>query len=277
MKIWEGVKEVERQIVYGQWKTGMEERKEAAGYILRVHEDICDIKKRYMKLGFHLAEIERCEYYRDIGYTKFYEFCESNYGLKKSEVSRCMNVFYRFSQRNGNVPTMFPDERYEEYDYSQLVEMLPLEDKEIKYIKPSMSVREIREFKKNCRGLSEEKIKEYVSGKSCDVSTEEKEKPEETVEEDIKTENVRKKFDYEKFIKIKGKEKRRKYIEETEDSTDRQGYIKIIDSDGKIKVFRNTRLLDEENFIFYVPYQMPDDKQVSSDKSAEKKKEKDNE
>ena len=57
---------------------------------------------------------------------------------------------------------MFLDDKYKEYSYSQLSEMLQMNDKQIAQIKPEMTVKEIRELKKSWK--ENEKS-------SCDVVT----------------------------------------------------------------------------------------------------------
>lgn len=116
------------------------------GYI---RSDIADIKNNYMRLGFHLYEMYTMRYFKDLGYFDFYECVEANFGLEKSAVSRCINVWRRFCRETSSgTPQIFLDDRYTDYNYSQLCEMLPLSDDQLWKVKPDMTVREIREFKK---------------------------------------------------------------------------------------------------------------------------------
>lgn len=107
--------------------------------------DVSNIKEHYLKLGRHLYEFQNNEYYRDFGFDNFEECIARNLGLDKGTASRCMNVWLRFCNKNVVI------EEYEEFNYSQLVEMLPMSDEQIAEISPGMSVREIREFKKESK------------------------------------------------------------------------------------------------------------------------------
>lgn len=141
-------RESELNIKYGNFNL-REERETARASVKYIYTDCCDLQKSYIRLGFHLIEFERCGYYEDFGYPSFEEFCAANIGLDKGAISRCMNVVKRFSRGNGFNVSMFLEDRYSEYSYSQLCEMLPLDDKELQNIKPDMTIKQIREYKKN--------------------------------------------------------------------------------------------------------------------------------
>lgn len=116
-----------------------------------VFTDLKDIKHNYIKLGFHLDELKRLQIDSKLGYYSFYDFCLSNFNMDKSSVSRCLNVFYKFAKREDPLgsPKMWIDEKYNDYSYSQLCEMVSISDEKLlKQIKPDMSVKDIRELKK---------------------------------------------------------------------------------------------------------------------------------
>lgn len=139
------------------------------GYI---KSDLNDINKSFIRLGFHLCELERNKagwlYY--LCYNNFYEAVESNFGLSRSTVSRLIDVYKRFSVVSGYTHTMFLDDKYVDYSYSQLVELLPLDDKEIACISPRMTVKEIREYKKQLKQNKKDKFQSDISDKICDVA-----------------------------------------------------------------------------------------------------------
>lgn len=116
-----------------------------------IRKDINDIKNNYVKLGFHLAECQNLKYYECFGYSNFYDYVLANFGLDKSATSRCVNVFNRFSAVQNNSHKMFLDDKWKDYNYSQLSEMLPLDDDAIKAITPDMTVKQIREVKKQTK------------------------------------------------------------------------------------------------------------------------------
>lgn len=115
-----------------------------------IYKDLNDIRRSYITLGFHLNEFEQCGFYQEFGYDTMAEMCEANFGLDKSAYSRCINVWREFCLKQNSCPTMFLEEKYKDYSYSQLVELLPMDEKHRKLVKPDMSVREIRELKRKC-------------------------------------------------------------------------------------------------------------------------------
>lgn len=150
-------------------------------YLDRIYDDLDDIRKSFIRLGFHLAEIQKCEYYKSAGYPDFYEFCEYNYALSRSSVQRYILVWYKFADYDSNSSSrkMWISEKYDAFNFSQLVEMASMEHPE--EIKPEMTVKEIREYKKNlfkpkslteC-ALSLQKICDKVQGNLPDVAQKE--------------------------------------------------------------------------------------------------------
>ncbi len=116
-----------------------------------VHSDLNDLQHSYIRLGFHLHEIQKFRYFEQFGYYDFYNFCAANFGLDRTSVSRLLDVSRTFCMRKPERPylqTMFIDETYKDYSYSQLCEMLPLSLDQRKQIKPNMTVKQIRELKK---------------------------------------------------------------------------------------------------------------------------------
>lgn len=129
----------------------------AESYAVRIHNDIKEIRHGFIKLGFHLDEIKKCGYYKDLGYHDFYEFCEVNYRLDKSAVSRYMNVFYKFAEFDifSNTRKMWIAEKYKDFSFSQLCEMLPVSDtKLLAKITPDMTIKEIRTIKKSGKDVA---------------------------------------------------------------------------------------------------------------------------
>lgn len=138
-----------QDVVYGLFNLRKERELAQASYGY-IRQDIADIKSRYIALGFHLDEALTMKYYEDFGYTDFYEFCEKNFRMEKTAVSRSINMWKAFAayDENSYSRKLWVDEKYSAYNYSQLCEMLPLNEKERKRITPDMTVKEIREKKK---------------------------------------------------------------------------------------------------------------------------------
>lgn len=118
-------------------------------YILN---DLNDLKNKYIRLGFHLDEFDRLEYYKVYGYASFKEFCNENMPLSYSTCMRCINVFLNFSHDRK----MFIDEKYQDFSFSQLVEMCSIDSRRRENIKSDWSVEKIRRYKKGLKTQDKE-------------------------------------------------------------------------------------------------------------------------
>lgn len=140
------------RIVYGTDYCGEDVSELAIASLGYIETDMSDIKKRYISLGFHLHEMETSRYYEEIGYDDFYECIEKNFHMDKSAVSRAIAVWREFSASDEfSSGKMWIDDRYQNYSYSQLVEMLPLKDAERRKVHPDMTVAQIRDYKKSLK------------------------------------------------------------------------------------------------------------------------------
>lgn len=185
-------KENDLDVKYGMIAFREEPRESALQSLKYLYTDMTDIRKYYIRLGFHLDEFERLKYYNDFGYITMEEFCEKNLGLDKSAVSRCINVYRTFNAGKdvnycaGSKTIGCPmelSEKWSKYSYTQLCEMLPLSDEQRKDIKPDMTIKQIREYKKK------------VKGKTDSAATQ---------EEPVASTQPAKIFDYKKFVELKG-------------------------------------------------------------------------
>lgn len=139
------------------------------GYI---ESDVMDIKKRYVTLGFHLYEMDQCRYYEDLGYENLYECIEANFVMDKSAVSRCIGVWKAFAAVDGDGSRkMWVDDRYKDFSYSQLTEMLPMSERDRYRISSDMSVKKIREVKQRLKEKkSSENMKPVVEQEKDKIS-----------------------------------------------------------------------------------------------------------
>ena len=153
-------KETELNIIYGPFYKGEKVDDLNLASVKYMYTDLTDIRKYYIRLGFHLNEFYCRVGYMSFGYATLEDFCEANLGLDKSAVSRCINVYRNFNARDdceriGNYEShglaMDLSERWKDYSYTQLCEMLPLTEDQRKQIKPDMTVKQIREYKKSLK------------------------------------------------------------------------------------------------------------------------------
>lgn len=155
------IKESDLRITYGPDYLGEEFVSELSlASVKYMYADLTDIRKYYIRLGFHLNEFDLNKGYLDFGYPTLEEFCNVNLGLDKSAVSRCINVYREFNAGDdkefiGKIVNhgcaMDLSDRWKNYSYTQLCEMLPLSPEDRKKVLPSMSCKEIREFKKKLK------------------------------------------------------------------------------------------------------------------------------
>lgn len=146
-------------IKYGPYKYGTIDSKPrelafaSVGYLMN---DMINIRENYIRLGFHLNEFKYYGYYKDFGYETFDDFCVANLGLDKSAVSRCISVWFNFAFVDDNYSRkMWLDEKYKDYSYSQLCEMVSMDVIQRKQITPDMTIKQIREIKKNQSSFSD--------------------------------------------------------------------------------------------------------------------------
>lgn len=135
--------------------------KEAAlGCFGYINYDIKELQESFIRLGFHLHEfLHSPRMIASIGYATGYDALEVNFGLSRSTVSRLVDVFLRFSACENGSHKMYIDDKYADYNYSQLCELLPLKDSDLKRFNARMTVKEMRELKKEIKN-------QYTSNRS---------------------------------------------------------------------------------------------------------------
>ena len=135
-----------------------ENARDAFNYI---RDDIQDIKTRYIALGFHLFEFDRNEYYKEFGYSSLADFVLINFNIDNKGLSKILSIYNRF----GEPYKMFIADKYSAYSYSQLSEMVSIKDADLKNINPTMTIRDIRDFKKS---LKKEKFRDVVKNEKVE-------------------------------------------------------------------------------------------------------------
>ena len=107
--------------------------------------NIKTMSRSFIAAGYYMKYIWDRELFRDGGYNSIWEFAEDQYGIKKSAASRWMAMNDKFS-KDGNSPIL--DDKYKDFNKSQLQEMLYLTDEQIEEAEPEMSAKEIRAIRK---------------------------------------------------------------------------------------------------------------------------------
>lgn len=133
-----------------------------------IREKMHTAKASLVSIGFYLKHIKDKELYKEDGYSSIHEFAQSEFGFSDNTTNRYMQLNDQFSI-GGNSPEI--EEKYSNYNMSQLFEMLPMKEEDRQDITPDMTVKEIRKAKKQkklvdddsseTRSASAEEIKEY--------------------------------------------------------------------------------------------------------------------
>lgn len=109
-----------------------------------IKKDLGGIVKSFVRVGWHLTRINASEAYKMDGYKTISEFAKSEYGMTPSGVSRFMEVYEKYSTE-GDTPEL--QERYREFNFSQLTEMLQISEEDREMFRPEAKREAIRDFR----------------------------------------------------------------------------------------------------------------------------------
>lgn len=93
-----------------------------------------------------LEKIKNEELFLAVGSSSFSDFCESRFGISKSQASRLVQISEKFLNEKVIDENGKEFYTYEEYTTSKLVEMLKATPEQLDIISPDMTVKEIREL-----------------------------------------------------------------------------------------------------------------------------------
>lgn len=134
-------------------------------YTNKINEAAQQIKNNYIYIGFLLNELSRSEKFSHEPYT-IAEYAENEFGFSKSLTYSMMKVAERFCEG------MFVSDRFKNYGYSQLVELLPVSNSDLTEFNSNMSVREIKEKKRELKEKYASRVSFQTSGKEDSIHTE---------------------------------------------------------------------------------------------------------
>lgn len=109
-----------------------------------IRENLGGIVKSFVRIGWQLTRIDRSKAYEMDGYKNIAEFAKAEYDMNPTGVSRFMSVYETYSL-DGDTPEL--KEQYKDFNFSQLTEMLQLEEKDRGIFRPETKREDIREFK----------------------------------------------------------------------------------------------------------------------------------
>lgn len=126
------------------------------------------VAKSYLMIGVQLKRIRDKKLFNVEGYKNVYELASEKFGMGKTTCGNAINVVERFCTEKGVLK-----EEYKAFSFTQLVEMLPLEDEQLKDVGEMMSAKEIRELKKDKNDKKEKKENNGSSSSQLENDAEE--------------------------------------------------------------------------------------------------------
>lgn len=109
-----------------------------------IKEESVKIQKSFVKIGWYLKHIQDEKLYLEDGYENINECAADQLGYSQSTVSRLIGICEKFSKDHDS-PEL--DERYSGFDKSQMIEMLPMDQRQLEKVTPEMTVKQIRDIK----------------------------------------------------------------------------------------------------------------------------------
>lgn len=125
-----------------------------------IRANLNTMSRSFIAVGFYLKHIRDNGLYQEDGYHDIWEFAADQYGIQRSTASRWMAMNDRFSV-GGNSPVLL--EKYRDFGKSQLQEMLYLPEEKLSEATPDMTVKEIRELRREEPEVEEESEEEPIS------------------------------------------------------------------------------------------------------------------
>ncbi len=116
-------------------------------------DEMCDFIKSNLKtaarsfvaIGYYLKQIRNGELYQQAGYATIWDFAKGELGISRSSATRYIAVNDRFSE-GGNSLELSGE--YQDYNQSQLIEMVAMTGEQLEDVNPKMTVRELRNIKR---------------------------------------------------------------------------------------------------------------------------------
>lgn len=123
----------------------------AQAFVRYVHEDLLQIKQPHFDIAFRLHEAKRLNYPEELGYKDIYELAEMEFGFKRSSTAAYIAVCEEFMKSDKNFIDyqMQVNHLWTAFSFSQLVELLPMDYYDRRNITPNMTIKQIREWRRD--------------------------------------------------------------------------------------------------------------------------------
>jgi hypothetical protein len=128
-----------------------------------IKDELFKTQRSFVKIGWYLKHIREEELYKEGGYQNIWECASDLFSLTQSTASRFMKICEKFSENNDS-PEL--DKRYEGFDKSQMIEMLPLNQEQMKQISPDMTEKQIRQMKESSHKETEVQKETHIPGQT---------------------------------------------------------------------------------------------------------------
>lgn len=110
-----------------------------------IKNNLGGIVKSFVRIGWQLTRIDRSGAYKNDGYSSIAEFAAAEYGMNRTGVSRFMTVYETYSA-DWDTPEL--KEQYREFKFSQLTELLQVQEADRQMFTPEVKREDIREFQR---------------------------------------------------------------------------------------------------------------------------------
>ena len=107
-----------------------------------INDKLKDCVNNFIYIGYLLKKLKENKNYEVLGYISLDEFTKNEFSLSSTSVKNYIAVAKKF----GDDENMQLKDDYENYSFTQLVELLPVSD-DIESYSPNMSIKEIRSIK----------------------------------------------------------------------------------------------------------------------------------
>ena len=98
-----------------------------------IKKDLGGIVKSFVRIGWQLNRIDKSRAYEMEGYKSIAEFAKAEYDMNPDGVTRFIKVYEKYSVP-GDTPEL--QERYRDFKFSQLTEMLQISEEDREMFEP---------------------------------------------------------------------------------------------------------------------------------------------
>lgn len=120
----------------------------AQNFVKSVNECIKQVKQPHFNIAYYLNQAKQLGHAETLGYKDIFELSEAEFGFKSTSTKNYIAVAYDFMQGDKL------RDKYSEFSFTQLVEMLSIDYWERSLIKPAMTIKQIREWKASKRTVT---------------------------------------------------------------------------------------------------------------------------